>query len=132
MIRVYLAAPWADRELMFERAAKFDMVGEFEITQRWWEKASGLSESGYTGDRVRAYAEEDMKGALDAEVVVVFQTSLSEGKAVEQGIALAKGTPIVSIGTIGQVKNIFHFLPQYIWVDNIEEAIAKCIQLKSH
>jgi hypothetical protein len=55
--------------------------------------------------------------------VVVYQTGLSEGKAVEQGIALGLGIPIISIGTLGEVKNIFHFLPDYIWVKNEEQAI---------
>lgn len=122
--KVYLAAPWNDRAAMPERAEAFALAG-FEITQRWWEKESGLSNTGYTGDPtvVMNYAVEDMQGVVNADVVVVYQTGLSEGKAVEQGIALALGIPIVSVGVLGEVKNIFHFLPDYRWVSATVEAI---------
>jgi len=128
MIRVYLAAPWADRELMFERAAKFDMTGALEITHRWW---FDTVEGGYSApvEELAVFAQRDFEGAATADVVVVFQTGLSEGKAVEQGIALALGIPIISVGKLREVRNIFHYLPEYTWVDNIEDAIAKCVAL---
>jgi nucleoside 2-deoxyribosyltransferase len=119
---VYLAAPWIDKGVMEERAGLFEKAG-YSITHKWWN---------YDGDELEekdefleTCARQDWQGVLDADAVVVFNTSKSEGKAVEQGIALASHIPIIVIGKRGEVsKNVFHYLDScYWWVPTVEAAI---------
>jgi len=123
---IYLAAPWVDRTMMESVALQFEEAG-YGITHRWWFK-----ESTPVGDRtpefMRQCAVEDVRGVAEADVVVVFNTGKSEGKAVEQGLAIAWGVPIVSIGKLGEYSNnVFHYLDNYKWVETIPEAI-NCIK----
>src|ERR1700681_2522273 len=45
----------------------------------------------------------------------------SEGKAVEQGIALGAGIPIVGVGVPG--SNVFQHLPEYTWVADLDALV---------
>lgn len=120
--RIYLAAPWIDRELMEDRAKKFEALG-FTITHKWW-RYEGAGEEHEKLEFLRQCAIDDVNGVATADVVLVYNTSKSEGKAVEQGIAIAKQIPIFIIGKRGEVsKNVFHYLPLYVWVATEEEAL---------
>lgn len=121
---VYLAAPWIDKGVMEERAGLFEKAG-YSITHKWWN---------YDGDELEekdgflgTCARQDWQGVIDAEVLIVFNTAKSEGKAVEQGIALASHIPIIIIGTRGaESKNVFHYLDScYTWVQTPEAALAE-------
>jgi nucleoside 2-deoxyribosyltransferase len=122
-MNIYLAAPWVDKDLMPERAEAFKSLGH-TITFEWWHHDSSLE--GDARDEFREQcAEDDYNGVADADVVVLFHTAKSEGKATEQGIALALGIPIIAIGQRGHstAMNIFHWKRgHYIWVDNIADA----------
>src|SRR2546430_620777 len=101
MNKIYIAAPWIDRELAADAAAKFEAEG-FEVTHKWWivetedtrpleERAAYLEEHAYL----------DWDGVMAANILVLIHSAKSEGKAVEQGIALMRGIPIVAIGERG-------------------------------
>jgi hypothetical protein len=126
-MRLYLAAPFVDHALMDERCLIFEDEGH-TITHKWWhtehEDKRPLEER---SDYLREHAFLDFKGVMDCEALVVFHTAKSEGKATEQGIALAMGIPIFAIGERGYkvAANIFHWLPDYIWCDNINDAIIE-------
>lgn len=114
--RIYLAAPWVDKDKMELIARTFEAKG-FSITHRWWEVDPDTAE-------LSAQALKDYFGVVKADILVLLNTSKSEGKAVEQGIAIAEEKPIVAIGTLNsESKNIFHHLPNYTWVGSVEEAI---------
>lgn len=63
----------------------------------------------------------DMFDVIRADVVLVLNLAKSEGKAVEQGIALAREIPIIVVGL--DRFNVFQYLPQYTFVKTVEEAI---------
>ena len=122
--KIYLAAPWLDRELMPERAKVFEDAG-FTITHKWWEY-EGESQENESEEFLRECAASDFNGVTTADVLIAFNTAKSEGKATEQGIALASKVPIISINPPVKVtSNIFHHLPQYTHVNSIEEALEE-------
>jgi len=73
--------------------------------------------------KLRGHAQDDFRGAASAEALILLSSAKSEGKATEQGIALAKGIPIIAVGKRGEFSNIFHYLHNYRWVASVEEAI---------
>lgn len=121
IMRVYLAAPWIDRARMPGFAEKLEQAGHF-ITWKWWSH-EGEGYAGRTHAQLAEFAMEDYNGVVEADVVVVISSSKSEGKAVEQGIALSKGKKIIAVGTLSEFPNIFHYLSNYQWVKTIEEAV---------
>lgn len=126
---MYLAAPWVSKDLMPTAAKVFEDAG-FEITHKWWVHDSNLDYN--SGDEFKAQcAHDDFMGAYNADVLVLFHTAKSEGKAVEQGIALTRGIPIIAIGERGYTTamNIFHWMPAYTWVNGISEAIDEVRKL---
>lgn len=121
MSKIYCAAPWVDRAKMPEIAAKFESCGH-TITHRWW-----LYEgSGYTAPKAELakQALSDYFGVVNCDVLVLINSSKSEGKAVEQGVAIALEKPIVAVGKLGEHSlNVFHCLNCYSWVDTVDEAV---------
>jgi nucleoside 2-deoxyribosyltransferase len=119
---VYVAAPWLDREFAGSVAAKLEDKG-YIITHKWW-KYEGEGEHLESEEFLRNCAENDVYGVKAADVVLVINTIKSEGKAAEQGIAIALGKPIVCF-TPGEkpTSNIFHHLPCYKHVKTLDEAL---------
>lgn len=125
-MKIYLAGPWIHRDVMETIATKLESLGA-TITHRWWNTET----DGRTlTDRDHAYhAWLDENGVMEADAVLVINSTSSEGKAVEQGIALGLGIPIFIVGTRGEhSKNIFHYLSRYVWCPTIEEGIAAIIK----
>ena len=121
-IRIYCAAPWKTKDRMPAIAGLLEANGH-TLTHKWWE-AEDTPESDRTAEILRAQAKSDVQGVLDAQVVVVINSAKSEGKATEQGIAIAHRKPIICIGKRGEHSaNVFQYLPNYRWVDTIEEAV---------
>ena len=116
----YLAAPWVDRAKMPTIAEKFESCGH-TITHKWW-----LHEGGYDAPKaeLERQALSDVFGVKRADVLVLINSQKSEGKAVEQGIAIAEEKPIVAVGRLGEIgMNVFHRLSNYTWVESVEEAV---------
>lgn len=110
--KIYVAAPWVKRE----EAKKFrDQLVDrgFEVTSRW------LDQHGDSKDPLvlRHEAQHDWADVEAADVLVVLNLCKSEGKATEQGLALQLGKHIIGVGK--PMNNVFHYLPQYVWVDDI-------------
>lgn len=120
-MKIYLAAPWVDRNAMPECASLLEKDGH-TITHKWWAvEAAPYNER--TDLQRQGHALQDVNGVAEADVVLLVNSGKSEGKAVEQGIAIALGIPIIGIGIAGEhSKNIFHWLSIYTWVKTFHEA----------
>lgn len=119
-MKIYIAAPWAQREAAIKASRKFIQVGH-EITSRWFNSLGDSSDP--TGilrlpEDIKQEAYEDIEDVHQADYLVVLNLQLSEGKAVETGLALAWGIPVISIGPR---SNIFQALGTE--VSDVEEAI---------
>ncbi|MBX4181762.1 nucleoside 2-deoxyribosyltransferase [Candidatus Parcubacteria bacterium] len=121
-LEIYLAGPWADRHLMPEIASKFEAIG-CVCTHKWWE-IEDVDEVERTPALLRKQAEMDRDGVEKAKLMILINSSKSEGKAVEQGIAIANHIPIIAVGKRGEFsKNVFHYLPLYFWSESIEAVL---------
>lgn len=79
-----------------------------------------------TAPYLKEQGEKDTQGVIDADVMVLLNSAKSEGKAVEQGIAIAMCIPIIAIGERGaQSNNVFHYMDDYTWVPTAEAAIER-------
>lgn len=113
---MYIAAPWTHRFEARNAATQVISAG-YTITWDWWNHECGDEDS----KRLAELARKDYGGVCSADKLLLLNYEKSEGKAVEQGIALAEGIPIVGVGK--HPTNIFQNLPTYTWVDTVEEAI---------
>lgn len=123
-MRVYLAMPWKDREKAPEIAKALETVGH-TITWKWWGVSEvGESEEARSVETLREQATNDVRGVLRADVVIVVNSAKSEGKATEQGVAIADRKPILIVGKRGEHSaNVFHYLPNVKFFDTIEQII---------
>lgn len=125
-MKVYLAAPWVERESLPAIARVFEGAGH-TITERWWEHDDV---PGYPNNTTEADDKElanqaikDFQGVLTADVMVLINSAKSEGKAVETGIAIAAGMPVIVVGV---KSNIFHWmLPEEYVVGTVAEALER-------
>jgi nucleoside 2-deoxyribosyltransferase len=73
---------------------------------------------------IRDQAYQDIADVRRADVLVVLNLQKSEGKAVETGIAIAAGIPVISVGPR---SNIFQALGAE--VATVEDALLLCATL---
>ena len=121
--KIYLAGPWVHREKVAFIASSLEGEGH-TMTHPWW-SYEGKGEEFETEDFMRHCAVKDYRGVVDADVVVVYNSAKSEGKAVEQGIAIAHEKPII-LWTPTDEKpspNIFHHLHHYRHVKTYSEVL---------
>ena len=123
-MKIYVAAPWDDRYAAADAAKKLERAGH-TITHKWWDHESKLGDKGYDfpREKLAKFALTDYFGVINADLVFLVNSAKSEGKAVEQGVALAEEKPIIAIGKLGEFKNIFHYLPNYFWFSTVDEGI---------
>lgn len=120
-MKLYLAAPYSEKDFMTRIVVPFEADGH-HITHKWWKHEKTIEES--TPEMRMGQALDDARGVADADVLVMFNLTMSEGKAVEQGIAIAHSKPILAVGKAGEhSRNVFHFLAHYKWVAGVDEAI---------
>lgn len=111
-MRLYLAAPWADRDLARRLADDLEADGH-TITLPWWDHP--VSDD---AGELQHQAEEDYDGVRSAEVFVLLNSQKSEGKATELGMALVYHMPIIIVGERKPGQNIFHFHHRVVWVES--------------
>ena len=118
MAKVYIAARWVEREKMPEIAEELEVRGH-SITHEWW-KFEALESN---PEKMKEFGQQDVMGVFKSDLVLLINSGKSEGKAVEQGLAIALGRPIVAVGKRGEhSQNVFHYLEDYRWVENLEQA----------
>lgn len=121
-MRIYIAAPWKDKLLMPAIADRVEGAGH-EITHKWW-LVEDVPESVRTVQLLREQAIKDITGVKTADLVLVLNTAKSEGKSLEQGVAIGDNKPIVIVGKRGEFSmNVFHYLDNYRWVETVGEAL---------
>lgn len=122
-MRIYIAGPWIERQNMPAIAARIEAAGH-TITHKWWEAEDTKEGFEASHDILAQQAGWDLNGVRDADLVFLVNSQKSEGKSVEQGIALAADKPILAVGKLGEhSKNVFHYLSNYKWVDTIDDAM---------
>lgn len=121
-MKIYLAGPWVERKIMPELALLLESNGH-TITHPWW-NYEGEDQNTETPEFLRQCAKQDVAGVENCDAVIVINTAKSEGKAVEQGLAIAFEKPIICV-TPGEKpsSNIFHYLSSYQHVKTFSEAI---------
>lgn len=121
-MKIYIAAPWVHKDRIPDISAKFEAIG-CEVTHKWW-ITEDIQESERTAGALYQQAVNDYLGVVRADLLVLINSDKSEGKAVEQGVAIANDKPIIAVGKRGEVsKNVFHYLENYFWVDTVEDAV---------
>ena len=123
-MRIYLAAPWADRDKAQEFAEKrLEPIGH-TITHKWWVAEEKGSNYALDEDLFRRCAIDDFVAIYTADLVVVLNTQKrgeeTSGKAVETGIAIALHIPVI---VVGGWTNVFHYFPGVRLVGSEEEAL---------
>lgn len=133
MIKVYIAAPWAERTGLALEALKAVEKAGFEVCSRWILQHQATNEGDPATDpAMRALfeqeAEADFEDVLNADAFLLINSqargSETSGKAVETGIALMAGMPVICVG---KWSNVFHFLEGVTRVNTLEEGI-ECLK----
>lgn len=125
--RIYVAAPWKDRNLAANIAADLEYCG-YIITQKWWIFEG--EEENTSWDFKKLCATLDAAGVRTADAVVMLNTQKSEGKAVEMGLAIAYQIPIVIIGDKEKRGNIFQTMDCCHWVPDVTTALKTLEKLQ--
>jgi hypothetical protein len=114
-VKIYVAAPWKRKADARVAADTLELAGHV-VTSRW------IDYHGDTDDpeELASEAINDMEDIDEADVFLLLNLEPSEGKAVETGIALVEGLEVIGVG---QPSNVFHYLPDILWVDTLAEAI---------
>lgn len=123
MSRIYIAAPWIERKKIPTISAEVEAIGHV-IPHKWWEVENAQEGFESSKSSLREQAFKDLNGVKSAQIILLINAAMSEGKSVEQGLALADSKPILAVGKLGELsKNVFHYLPFYHWVDTVEDAL---------
>lgn len=122
-MKIYVAAPWVRRPEAIEAGEQFKAAGH-DLTCHWFHHVTDGDPNDSTGvtcnpESIRQQAAEDIDDVMRADVLVVLNLQKSEGKAVETGIAIAAGIPVISVGPR---SNIFQALGHE--VATVDEALA--------
>lgn len=119
MVKIYLAAPWADKQYARLIGNMFEKEG-IHITEKWWEHP----ETDDIPELIRQ-AVVDWDSVVESDAFVLLNTAKSEGKATEMGMALQAGLPVFMLGQKGPKSgNIFHNLPKVTACRDISQLIS--------
>ena len=122
MSKVYIAAPWRDKTKMPEIARQVEAAGH-TITHKWW-LVEDVPEDTRSMEDSKEQALDDVYGVMSADLMILINSAKSEGKSLEQGVAIADGKDIIAVGKLGEFsKNVFHYLENYHWVDTLQEGL---------
>lgn len=118
---IYVAAPWMYRgeaKLVVER---FRAAG-IKVSSSWVDWKGSASDERDPKILARE-AGRDWDEVVEADFLILLNWERSEGKAIETGIALSEGIPIIGVG---KPTAVFHYLSKHIrWVSTVDQAIAE-------
>lgn len=93
-----------------------------------WAEMSDDETYGTVSETSRNYGAEalrDMAQIRDADVMVIYNTDKSEGKATELGVALMLNKPVILVGE--RKGNVFYHVSSVIQVASTTEAIQRML-----
>ncbi len=125
MRHIYLAAPWSRRRFARTVAQQIRKAGHV-IVSRWHDEWADRDDKHVSDEEFQNEAAYDVYDVRHSDLMIVLNLVKSEGKAVEQGIALASGIPII---VVGDRSNVFHYLPEVTIVDSVDSVVAALAQL---
>lgn len=116
--KIYIASLYSRREEMEEHANKLEAAG-FYITSTW-------VYGGEEGLDNEAISELDLNDVDEADMVLSFTLPYGTmfkggGRHVEFGYGLARGKEMV---IVGELENVFHWVPEVKRYDSVEEFIS--------
>ena len=124
MLKIYLAGPWSHRPEAWEAQKKFEAAG-FEVISHWITRESNLTYEDMKKPEHKAEMQEqalmDVNELVQADIFVIMNLELSEGKATELGMAYSLGIPVILVGE--RSRNVFYFLPNVFQAASVEIAI---------
>ena len=123
-MKVYLAAPWNTRHAAHRLAQTIREAGH-EITSHWHD--DWLDQDTTDPATLCQEAQTDFADVIRSEVVLVWNTEKSEGKAVEQGIAICFEIPVIVTGETR--TNVFQYLAGFSLVPTVEAALEEIAAL---
>lgn len=116
-MKVYLAAPYAARELIRTYADEVRTVG-IQVTSSWLDEKHEINEgtkgaaTALSDEQVSNHAQADIREVRVSDLLVLFTAAAvgmpdakSGGRHVETGIALAGYKPVL---VVGEPENVFH------------------------
>lgn len=117
IVRLYLAAPWSDREYVNELAVCLERIHGVKVVSTWHEPKNEEKAE-------RLAAEQCLREICNADALVLKTHDtesadwchLSGGRHFETGYALALGKMIIVVGEKG---NVFHSLRQVLVVPDV-------------
>src|SRR4030095_3467753 len=133
---IYLAAPWVmGKDARVARKYLQKKIPGLKVISRWIARSPKKIKPtyDYTKDKSfslkagREQARIDLEDIRRARCLVVLNHVKSEGKVVEQGIALALGKPVI---VVGGKTNIFHYLKEVKLCKNLSKAVKELRRLK--
>ena len=125
---IYVASPWKFRHEANQVAQQYKAKGH-TIVSRWHSEWADLDDSTITEAQKRDEAEKDVADVMVCQCLVVLNWEKSEGKAVEQGIAIARHTPII---VVGAASNVFHSLASVKCVNSFAESLGALAELEDY
>jgi nucleoside 2-deoxyribosyltransferase len=133
-MNVYLAAPYAVRDVVRGLAAELTRVG-FTVTSTWLEEKHEITDgtqkaaADLSDEQVATHARQDFQDIDRSNLFVLFTAAAcgaegGGGRHVETGYALAQGVPVI---VIGEPENVFHRLgaKRVTLVANWHEAVLE-------
>lgn len=128
-LKVYIAAPWANRTEAQEAQKKFEAAG-FEVTAHWITRPSTIVGDVFAPENAQeltSEAVEDIEDIIKSDIFVVLNLDMSEGKATEFGFAYALGIPTILVGE--RTRNIFYYLSHVFRAKDVEQVIDGLIEI---
>lgn len=121
-LAVYVAAPWEFKKYAGLVCRDLESAG-FRITSRWVNFELPPGETEHTDAIKHEEAHNDIEDLVSSEVLLLLNLKKSEGKAWEQGYAVAMRLPVVGVGY--PANCVFHWLGPdfYTWVPSVSAAI---------
>lgn len=123
MRNVYVACPWDLKEQAKAAAKRFKAAG-WTIASHWFNYTGSGDIANPT--QFREEALRDVEEVINSDLLVLLNLQKrgeeTSGKAVETGLAIACGIPVI---VVGGWTNVFHFLPDVTMVETVEEAIQE-------
>lgn len=129
IFEIYLAAPWVmGKDARVAKKYLEKRVKGLRVISRWIARSPKkirpnydyTKDSSFTLKQGREQANIDLEDIKRSRCLVVLNHVKSEGKVVEQGIALALKKPVI---VIGNKTNIFHYLKEVTLVKSLAKAV---------